>query len=217
MEKKGQLLFKIRDRIYSGYYWPREKLAETALAEEMNVSRTIIREVLKELATKGLVVILPHKGASVAEISYEKLKEFVQLEAVLEGSAAYLAAQLLSSDQIKELHAVLKRSENTEDPQVWSLMNRSFHTIINSGCGNSKLIDVIRDNVSFLKFWFIQLSTSDEIAARNRVHQEILKALEKKKPSLARELVEKHVGDSLGDLLKRIQVSNPAICKSRTE
>jgi len=215
MEKKAQLFITIRDRIYSGYYWPREKLVETALADEMKVSRTIVREALKELATKNLIYILPHKGAFVAEVSYEKIKEFIQLEAILEGSAAYLAARKLGAAEVKELNTILNRSEKIEDPMDWSLANRQFHTIINAGCSNSKLIDLIRDNVSFLRFWFVRLSTPDEISGRNKAHREILKAIEKKNPSLARELMEKHVTDSLGDLLNRIQISNPAVCKSR--
>jgi len=215
MIKKDQVLLTIRDRIYSGFYWPREKLVETALADEMKVSRTIVREVLRELATKDLIYIQPNKGAFVAEISYEKIREFLELEAMLEGSAAYLATLELGDAEVRELNDILDRSEKMMDPKPWSLANRQFHTLINAGCGNSKLIGIIRDNVSFLRFWFVQLSTADEITNRNNAHREILRAIENRNPSSARELMEKHIIDSLGDLLKRIQNSNPVICKSR--
>nr|MDA3833792.1 FCD domain-containing protein [Spirochaetales bacterium] len=87
--------------------------------------------------------------------------------------------------------------------------NRRFHKIIIKACGNMKLIEMIRDNVSFLKYWFIQLSTPEETSQRNKAHQKILKAMENKEAKLARSLMEEHVFDSLSDLLKRIQASNP--------
>lgn len=215
-EKKVRLFYKIRDRIYSGHYWPREKLVEADLANEMNVSRTIIREVLRDLAAKDLVTIEPFKGAFVSEISYRKMQEFVQIEAILEGFAAFLATKRLTGEQIKKLHTLLEQSENECDPKVWSTFNRKFHKTIIASCGNSKLIETIRDNVSFLKFWFIELSMPEEIAARDRTHQEILKALENKKPDSVRDLMEKHIMDSLGDLLKRIRKSNPNLVELKS-
>ena len=212
-DKKEKLFFKIRDRVYSGYYWPREKLIETDLAAEMKVSRTIIREVLRQLAAKGLVFIEPNKGAFVAELSYQKIKEMVVLEALLEGSAAYIAASRLSSQNLKTLRSELEKSEMIEDPRVWSAHNRAFHKNIITACGNSKLIDVIRDNVGFLRYWFIQLSTLAEIGMRNRSHADILAALESRDATRARDLMEAHVLDSLEGLLRRLQASNPNLLK----
>lgn len=212
-EKKEQLFFTIRDRIYSGYYWPREKLVETALAGEMGVSRTVIREVLKELAAKGLVTVEPHKGAFVAELSYENIKERVQLEAILEGAAAYMAAGRLTRRRIRPLQTLLEQAEEVAEPASWSDYNRRFHKIIITASANSRLIDIIRDNTGFLRYWFIQLSVPEEIAGRNKAHREILAALEDGNAALARALMEQHVLDSLSDLLERIKNSNPNLMK----
>lgn len=208
-DRKENLFFKIRDRIYSGYYWPRERLVEMDLAKEMNVSRTIIRDVLKELSAKRLVKIEPNKGTFVAELSYEKMKNIVDLESVLEGGAAFRAATRLSPQQIEALHKVLNESEKIENPGLWSDYNRKFHKLIISACGNDLLIDAIRNNIEFVKYWFVKLSIPEEITARNRIHREILSALEKKDESQARILMENHVFEALTNLLKKIKSSNP--------
>lgn len=212
-EKKRNLFFTIRDRIYSGYYWPREKLLEMDLSKETKLSRTVIREVLKELAANDLVCIQPNKGAFVSEISHQKIKELIQLQSLLEGSAAYLATHKLNREKTRELHKLAEKAENVRDPQTWSIYNKAFHRVIITECGNTKLIKIIRDNVSFLKYWFVKLSTPEEMPERNTAHQNILKALEKKNADLVRELMEDHVQKALQDLLKRILDSNPNLVK----
>ncbi len=208
-QKKENLFFTIRDRIYSGYYWPREKLIETDLAKEMNVSRTIIREVLRELASKDLVFIVPYKGAFVAELSSQKVKELVQLEAILEGSAAYLATHQMGGEQIRELRLLLEEAETIKESQAWSPLNRKFHRRIITSCGNSKLIDIIRDNSRFLKYWFIKLAVApEELDKRNKGHRKIVKAMEDKNAALARELMEEHIMDSVVNLMNKLQKAN---------
>lgn len=208
-QKKENLFFTIRDRIYSGYYWPREKLIETDLAEEMQVSRTVIREVLRDLASKELVFIVPYKGAYVAELSSRKIKELVQLEAILEGSAAYLATHQMEYGKIEELRLLLEEAETIKDSRTWSPFNRKFHREIIIGCGNSKLTDLIRDNSRFLKYWFIKLAvTPEELEKRNNAHKKILKALEDKNASQARELMEDHIMDSVVNLMPKLQKAN---------
>lgn len=213
--KKEEIGIIIRDRIYSGYYWPREQLVEARLAEEMSVSRTVIRDVLKELAIKGLVSIVPHKGTFVAELSYKNMKETLEIEAILESSAACLATPKLNAEQIRELHFLLEKSRKLDlkDIQSWANYNWQFHKIILTSCGNAKLIGMIRENVRFVKYWFVQLSIPEEIAHRNIGHEEILAAIEKRDARQVRELMEKHLLFAAEELLARIQTANPNLIR----
>lgn len=219
MTKKTDDIYKnVKNKIYSGYYWPREQLIESALSDEMGVSRTVIRDVLRRLSVDGLVTILPHKGTFVAGLSYQSLKETLEIEAILEGSAAYLATSHLNVDQIDELHLLLAKSKEIDpaDIQSWANYNWCFHKIIIGTCGNEQLIQMIKDNVQFVKFWFVQLSLPAEIAHRNAGHEEIWKALKKRNAALVRELMEKHILFAVEDLIERIQNLNPSTVRSKS-
>jgi len=220
MSKKiNEVAQKIKDRIYAGHYWPREQLIEAILAEEMSVSRTVIRDVLKELSVKGLVNILPHRGAFVAEMSYTNMKEILELEAVLESSAAYLATPLLRPDQIAKLQNLLAGSKklDLEEIQAWADYNWQFHKVIITSCNNARLINMIKGNVQFVKYWFVQLSLPNEIFHRNKAHEEIFNAIEKRDASLVRQLMEEHLLFASDALLKRIKSLNPNFMQTSNE
>ena len=214
--KKADILLRIRNRIYAGYYWPREQMVETRLAEEMRVSRTVIRDILKELEVKGLVTIIPNRGAFVAELSYDKMKEILELEAILEGSAAYLATPRLGTEQIEALDHLLQKSKNLplDAIQAWAKYNWEFHRTILTACGNGKLIKIVRHNVRFVKYWFVQLSIPEEIAQRNLGHEEIISMIKKRNAARVRELMEAHLMFAAEDLIKRIQSTAPNLIRS---
>ena len=214
--KKADILFRIRDRIYAGYYWPREQMVETRLAEEMRVSRTVIRDVLKELEVMGLVTIIPNRGSFVAELSYDRMKETLELEAILEGSAAYLATPRLGTKQIEALGRLLQKSRNLplDAIQSWAKYNWEFHRTILTACGNEKLIEMIRHNVRFVKYWFVQLSIPEEIAQRNLGHEDILSVIKKRNAARVRELMEAHLMFAAEELIKRIQSTAPNLIRS---
>ncbi len=214
-EKKEEIFSTIRNRIYSGYYWPREQLVESELADEMNVSRTLVRDVLKELAVKGLVTIREHKGTFVSEMSYKQMIDTLELEAILESSAAYLATPRLASGQIEELCRLLEKSKklDPQEIQAWENYNWDFHRTIIASCGNKKLINTIRDNVQFVKYWFVKLSIPREIIQRTAGHEEILNAIEKRDALKVRELMEKHLLFAAEDLFERLQRSAPNLIK----
>lgn len=212
-KSRDKIGLTLENRIYSGFYWPRQQLVEGKLAEEMNVSRTIIRDVLKGLSLKGLVNIQPHRGAFVAELSFQNMIEILELEAILESSAAYLATPRLNKEKIQELRNLIEDSKKI-DPnniQSWATHNWQFHKIIIAECGNDRLIKMIRDNVRFLKFWFVKLSIPEEITVRNEAHGKIVDAIEKRDALEVRKLIEAHLLFSAEKLLGRIKNSNPNI------
>lgn len=86
----------IRERILNLSYPPGSLLSENQLAEELGISRTPVREALRELATGGLVRILPQRGVVVSEPSVEDIVEVYQLREQLECFAARLAAERLT-------------------------------------------------------------------------------------------------------------------------
>ena len=167
----------------------------------------IVREMLKRLALEGLVVTQPYKGCTVAEISVQQAYETYQVEAILEGFAAFLAADHIGSHELEELEYLIVESKGLDPHEVekWEGYNRQIHRVINRACRNSRLIHLIRDNVKFSNYWFIVLSTPGQIPKKNQEHELILEAMKERNAPRARGLVESHIMDAAVDIRERLK------------
>jgi len=97
--------------ITEGVYHDGDLLVEMKIAEELNVSRTPVREALKQLERENLVVSLPNRGVMVRGMSSEDLADIYTIRALLEGQAAYWAAERISPDQLEQMLEVLELME----------------------------------------------------------------------------------------------------------
>lgn len=202
---------KLRNDIYSGARIPRERLLENALAETFAVNRMVVRQALNQLSSEGLVVIEPYKGASVAEISLNRIYENYQIISTLEGLAASIAADRLSSKDIATMDDTLKKQikidpENVKD---WHDLNRRFHRTFIYRCGNERLIELIKVNVRFTNYWFFILSMPGRIYENIEEHKEILRSFKKKDSETARNLVERHIMGAGEYLMETISENMP--------
>ena len=206
VHKTSQAYKILRDRIFSGNYLPRQHLVESILSKDLGVNRMAVREMLERLVVEGLVVKQPYKGCRVAEISIQNTYEIYQIEAVLEGFAAFLAVDRISGRELKKLEHLIKECTklNPKDLETWQKYNRGIHGVINRSCGNTHLINKIKDNVKFSKYWFINLSTPGEIPKKNKEHELILKAIKEKKAVKARQLIENHIMESAESIRTRL-------------
>lgn len=203
----------LKKRIFSGFYWPKQHLVETVLSEDLGVKRTIVREALKHLAIEGLVFTESYKGCKVADISVEQVKEAYQIEAVLEGFAAFLAANRMNAGEVTKLGHLIDESKKVdyEDLEKWALYNRQIHRLINKASRNNRLIDLIGNNIEFHNYWFIVLSAPGEIPKNNQKHKAILDAIKSRNARKARELMEDHILRSADGIVERVRDTFPAI------
>ncbi|CAN5202120.1 GntR family transcriptional regulator [soil metagenome] len=86
-------LDKMRDAIVSGYFRPGDRLVERDLCDQLGVSRTVVREVLRHLESEGLVANLPNKGPMVAMLDLDEVRQIYEIRGALEGMAARLCAE----------------------------------------------------------------------------------------------------------------------------
>ncbi|MCB6183021.1 GntR family transcriptional regulator [Leeia sp. TBRC 13508] len=100
-------LEKMRDAILGAYFHPGDRLVERTLCEELGVSRTVVREVLRHLETEGLVESLPQQGPIVARVDKAKASQIYELRALLEGHAAAAFAQQASEEAVQALSEAL--------------------------------------------------------------------------------------------------------------
>lgn len=188
----------LREHIVMDHFQPGQRLPERTLAEELQVSRTPMREALKILATEGLVVLLPHRGAVVADVSPRDMQEKAHVLSVLEQAAAELACIRASDDDIAELQAMhyeMKAAFLRRDRQNYFRLNQEIHNRIVALSGNTSLIE-IHTNLSrqLYRVRYLSNERSDKWQVAMIEHEAIMAALaERDAERVGREL-RNHLG-----------------------
>ncbi len=135
----------IKDRILSGDYNTGEFINEQALAEELKVSRTPIRETLARLEWEKLVTIIPRAGAMVAPAELNAVKEAYQVRFVLEGELGRRAALRATNGHIEALEAIKRKCEGFVDTGTQDDLNaisREYRTVLDSAASNKTLFEL---------------------------------------------------------------------------
>ncbi|MFZ7133568.1 MAG: GntR family transcriptional regulator [Eubacteriales bacterium] len=204
----------MREAIINGDFKPSQRLMEVQLAEKMGVSRTPVREAIRKLELEGLVVMVPRKGAYVAGLSSEDVKEVVEIRCVLEGLAAKLAAQKSTSEDIEKMKSIIENFEYaTKNKRIPDLISydSDFHEVIYQAAKNGKLIQMInglREQVQrFRVAYFTQFHNTDILLEE---HKNLLKAIINKDSELARKVAENHI-NTTEKLITKIEEKNTGI------
>src|SRR5699024_3546360 len=108
---RGKVFQKVREDILSGVYKEHEELRETVLSKKLGVSRTPVREALRQLELEGLVTMIPNKGAYVTGISQKDVYDIYRIRSVLEGLCARWATEHITEEQIEGLEEIILLSE----------------------------------------------------------------------------------------------------------
>lgn len=136
------LLQRLREAIISGRFAPGTPLSEVSLAEAYAVSRTPVREALKQLQVEGLVEIRPRVGTFVRQPSRREVVELFEIKEILEGLAARLLAQRGAVRELDLLEANLKASEDavaTGNAEGYASLVHEFHQLLVDGSDNTRL------------------------------------------------------------------------------
>ncbi|OIK10192.1 GntR family transcriptional regulator [Bacillus sp. MUM 116] len=206
----AQVTNAIRDAIVTGEYEPGQKLSETALSEHFKVSRTPIREALKQLEREGLVEIIPRVGTCVTKPTEQELKELFTLKEVLEGLAAGLFAETGDAAEIiKVQQAVvdMEKAIQTSDNKLYVKANSVFHETILEGANSSKLsymLNLLLNQIPYNRYVFITIGDPVRREKSLNEHKEILDAIEKGDREAAEKAMRIHVKASGEELRKDI-------------
>lgn len=195
----------LKKQILSGQLLPGARLIEYTLAKEKQVSRTIIREVIKQLALEGLAKIVPYRGAEVARFSLVDIEEIYEIQATLEGMAAALAVQRMKSQDLQKLKKFQEQLRQClqKDPEEWQRINVNFHQFFITRCGNQRLQNLIKNQRDyFARYWRIILAIPGQRERNTADHEEILRAAEKRDPLRVRLAMEAHIHQAAQNLKK---------------
>lgn len=198
----------IEEMIAVGKLPPGQHLDETELAKEFGVSRTPIREALIQLASMGIIVIRPRRGAIVAEIGPQQLVEMFEVMAEFEAMCGRLAARRMSANEHARLlkaHQACLAARDAHDPDDYYYKNEAFHEEIYAGSHNAFLAEQARSLHRRLRpYRRLQLRVRDRLATSYSEHDGVVRAIIAGEGELTAELLRKHImiqGERFADLI----------------
>jgi len=206
-ELLSQKVYRILKRgIIVGDFKPGEKIFEVRISKQLGVSRTPIREALRELAAEGFVTISPNQGAVVNNASIEDIEEVLQIRSVLDGLAARLIVKVINEEEIEELEKCIEHMEyyyNKNDALAFIKMDAEFHELIYEICGSKRLINIHTNlNNIFHGFRVRTLIISNKLHIFLLEHKKIMEAIKMRKSVKAEMLSRRHVNTVMKNLLQ---------------
>jgi len=188
---------QLKHDILAGIYTPRQRLVETDIAAQLNVSRATLRVVLTRLQLEGLVEIQPNRGAQVRALSVDEAAEILQAREALEGLVASLAAEKVTAEQLLDLGKLVAEMERTlgADDLIGLLPLASrFHQIIIDAANQSvvaQLLDMLHAPLIRHQFRIILVPGRKEASLAE--FRDILRCLENRDAAGAERAMRHHL------------------------
>ena len=187
----------LRQAILRGELKPGERLMEIQLANKLGVSRTPVREAIRKLELEGLVLMIPRKGAEVADISEKSLKDVLEVREALEELAARLACDKITKEginRLKEAAQDFRSALKSNDITQMAEADVRFHDVICNATENQKLGQLLnnlreqmyRYRIEYLKDQHVYEKLLSE-------HEEIIRHIEKGEKDEAARVVSRHI------------------------
>ena len=199
----------LRQAILRGELKPGERLMELKLANKLGVSRTPIREAIRKLELEGLVIMCPRKGAEVAEITEDALRDVLEVRGALEELAMALACERIEKPDIIKLKraaenfsAVLTNDDITKIAEA----DVAFHDIIYMATKNKRLIQLLNNiREQMYRYRVEHLKRKECYAQLVREHKEMIVAIEEGNKELAVEITRNHISNQAQTVIDTIR------------
>jgi DNA-binding GntR family transcriptional regulator len=188
---------------------PGTRLVEASLAEELQISRTPVREALHKLELEGLVRPVGRRGVIVVGIDLDDVREIMGLREILESHAAGLAAHRVTATDVRSMESSLERAgQSIAAGDVEGLLrwNTRFHDTLIACSGSHRLIDIIarlRDHV--IAYRLATLRVAGLPARSHQEHQALLDAVRRRDAEVAETLMRAHVRAKAEALLSALR------------
>ena len=196
----------LRKAILKGELKPGERLMEIALAERLGVSRTPVREAMRKLELEGLVVMIPRRGAQVANITEKDLND------VLENLSIENACKKMTEEQLAELKKAAKVFEATmEDGNLVKLAEAdvAFHEVIYQSSDNRRLNQVLnnlREQIYRYRVEYLKEEETRKLLVKE--HDEIYEAIRNRDVKTAQEISYQHIENQREAIIRSIREEN---------
>ena len=199
----------LRQAILRGELKPGERLMEIQLAKKLGVSRTPIREAIRKLELEGLVLMIPRRGAEVAEITEKNLRDVLEVRAALEELAVELACERIGDEDVDKLREAAKEfaeASKNEDVTTLAEADVRFHDIIYLATNNQRLIQLLynlreqmyRYRVEYLK----REEVHDVLVAE---HEYIIECIVQHDKEAAKKAISTHIDNQMNTVADTIR------------
>ena len=200
----------LRHAILKGELEPGERLMEIALAQKLGVSRTPIREAIRKLELEGLVVMVPRKGAEVADITEKDLRDVLEVRTALEELSIELAMKNMNDDDCKQLteaNKLFAKDSEGDDLIKIAEADVAFHELIYMATGNKRLIQMINNlREQMYRYRLEYIKDKSTHARLVDEHNRIIDAMVKNDVAAAKAAIKLHVENQEENILKSIKV-----------
>jgi len=190
-------LEKMREAIWGGYFKPGDRLIERSLCEQLDVSRSIVREVLRHLEAEGLVESDGHQGPVVATLTADQAAQIYEIRALLEGHAARTCAEKASPAAIKRLvalNAAIQADFKAGNFQEVLRRTTAFYEALFSEAGLTMAWEVVQSlNARINRLRVMTISSPGRNIEAAAEMNRIVQALQKRDPQAAQQASQEHV------------------------
>jgi DNA-binding GntR family transcriptional regulator len=200
---RRQLEDALRKAILSGAFAPGERLRERRLLEMFSVSRTSLREALRQIEAQGLVTLEPNRGPAVAMLTEDDVEEINEARAVLEGQASAGFAERASDAQVAEVQRLFRamcEAASAQEPERILNLKSDLYTVILDGCGNrivQQMLSLLHNRILLMRRTFIaSLSEPERLREPIGELRELVDAIVARDSKAARAASEHHVREA---------------------
>lgn len=198
-----QVYDRVKESILAGEIEPGSKIVVTRLAKQYNISRTPLREALRQLQKEGLLV-QSNQETRVVSIDANDFEQLCQCRLILEKEIMRLIVPIISDEKIKEAEKLVEKANEagrSGDYLQFLMLNSKFHDVFVYECPNKRLIQLLEQIRSLLLIYRAGLLRSNEYNEEIiKDHLEILKVIKKRDTEKAVKTIEAHV---LNDIKRR--------------
>lgn len=199
----------LRDAIIKGTLRPGERLMEMQLADEMGVSRTPVREAIRKLELEGLVIMVPRRGAYVADLSIKDVSETFEIRSALEALAASLAAERITAEENEEMERILVRigaAIEAGDFQQTVELDEQYHNLLYQASRNDRLMQILNNlREQIQRFRVTTLAMPGRVHGVLNEHRQIAEAISERNAELAHRLALEHIENAESALMEWIK------------
>ncbi len=204
---RERIVARLRNAIVAGDLPPKSRLMEPELAKRLSVSRTPLREAIRQLEAEGLLTTIPRVGTFVTEVTPRDIEDVYAIRAVLEGLAARQAAENPDPAKATLFRTILAElAQKTADYRVYHEASGRFHEAVFAVSGNQRLqamYHALTHQVARLRTLSLAMAQRPEVSLRE--HRRIASAILDGRGSEAERLMRSHIEGALAVLRRRIR------------
>lgn len=201
---RGQVFDKIRSDILNGKYKRGEELVESSIGKELGISRTPVREAIRQLELEGLVQLVPNKGAFVTGISEKDVRDIYLIRARLEGLAARMAAKNITPELLDAMEETVVLSEyhaKKEHYEQVCEMDSKFHKLLYKASGSRILEHTLTDFHQYVqRVRMASIMKKRRMEKSNDEHDAILTAIREHDEEKAELVATRHISNIVENL-----------------